>query len=216
VTFLITWFASLVNLLREENFSPRRARVPGIAFALILGVTLVAGNLRLAGQPERSVPIGSVTVSYDAYIDMWDFSVYIESGTDPARVPEMKKISSLTADALFRESESLARAGAKIILWSEINVFLFPDQEKAFTKRARDFARKEGVYLIAAAARLTPGTDMYENWAAAFTPRRGGRLHLPEVPSCFRRVRRRTCGTGQRPHPPSGHALRPYRSGHLL
>jgi apolipoprotein N-acyltransferase len=170
VTFLITWFASLVNLLREENFSPRRARVPGIAFALILGVTLVAGNLRLAGQPERSVPIGSVTVSYDAYIDMWDFSVYIESGTDPARVPEMKKISSLTADALFRESESLARAGAKIILWSEINVFLFPDQEKAFTKRARDFARKEGVYLIAAAARLTPGTDMYENWAAAFTP----------------------------------------------
>ncbi len=172
VTFLIAWFASLVNLLWEENFRLKALKRGALLFGIIMAITIAAGSLRVAlVRPGTTVPVGSVTVAHDNGRSVWkQFEGYIENGTPGDRVPEMTAMAGRVLDRLFEESRNLARAGARIILWSEYNVFVYRDDYEALTLRAGNFARENNVYLIMGVIVLTPGSDMVENSAVALTP----------------------------------------------
>jgi len=68
VTFLIAWFAALVNWAWEHAFEWKQIK-RGIAFyAAVLGVTLLFGGLRLAFvQPAETVRTATITPNIPTY-----------------------------------------------------------------------------------------------------------------------------------------------------
>jgi len=93
---------------------------------------------------------------------------------DPDHTPEeLKSVHNASAalfDTLFQRSEREARAGARIIAWSEANGLLIKQDEPATIARGREFATRNGVYLFMALAVATPGSPRYENLLVAIDP----------------------------------------------
>jgi apolipoprotein N-acyltransferase len=139
VTFLVSWFASVVNWAWERSFDWRAIRRGAALYAGIMLLVMVYGSARLLFSPtqEGTVRVASVTVfEYDAL-----------TGDDIRR--EMSEIR----DRYFEQTIREARAGAKIVAWPEGASAGFPEDEAALIARGKEVAAQEGIYL--AMAQLT-------------------------------------------------------------
>ncbi|MEV6560614.1 nitrilase-related carbon-nitrogen hydrolase [Nocardia sp. NPDC051756] len=152
VGFLIGGLATVVNHLWERPLSWRSARVLGV-YAAVLGVVIVGGSARLAFFPvatAQTVRIAGINPSMAAMdaqmralgqpgLDMMAIPRF-----DPATVPQESKA---VIDGLFDDTRRAARAGAKIVLWSENAAMISVPQEPAFLAAAQTLARQEQIYL---------------------------------------------------------------------
>ncbi|MGP3957652.1 nitrilase-related carbon-nitrogen hydrolase [Nonomuraea sp. 3N208] len=60
-------------------------------------------------------------------------------------------------DDLFARTRQAARAGAKVVAWSEAAGYVFKEEEAAFLRRAAGVAREEGIYLAVGVIVILPG-----------------------------------------------------------
>ena len=134
IVFLIGWFASSVNWAWEGR-SPRRLT----AFATVMGMVLLGGELRLALAPPSASTVRVASLSRNDSI---------AHGGD--------KSAAVNMDLLAR-SEREARAGARIVFWAEGNAQLQKQDEPQFVSQGSDLARKCGIYLGMALSVWTPG-----------------------------------------------------------
>ncbi|HEX8285777.1 MAG TPA: nitrilase-related carbon-nitrogen hydrolase [Pyrinomonadaceae bacterium] len=155
LTFLIGWGAATAAYVSE----PGRARAErvraGLTFAAVLGTVLLYGGARLA-LPHAGGPalrVASVSPQYQ------NNENYEEA------------LAASIQDYLYERSEREALAGAKMILWPEDSFAVWKRDEAATLERARDFARRHGVYFgVAYGARVEEGSRRYENKSVMFTP----------------------------------------------
>jgi len=139
LSFLITWFASVVNWAWEQDFMWSKVRGGVGLYAGILILVLLFGGARLALFPPQSntVRVATVTRSFD-----------LSRTTECEQ--EWECIRGLLAELLddyLEDSRQAARAGAKIIVWQEGAVFVLEEDEAAFIERGRELARQEEIYL---------------------------------------------------------------------
>lgn len=152
IGFLIGALATVANYLWERPLSWRTARVP-VVYAVLLGVVVVGGSARLAFFPvstAQTVRIAGINPSMAAMdtqmravgqpvFDPMDIPRF-----DPATVPlESKAI----IDGLLEDTRQAARAGAKIVVWSENAARISDAQEPAFLAAVQSVAREEKLYL---------------------------------------------------------------------
>jgi apolipoprotein N-acyltransferase len=200
ITFLIAWFAGLVNWAWGLGFEWRRVRVGLAVWGGVMLAVLAFGGARLVFFPPAS---GSVRVASIAVSQMdWLESIYkAETGksiiirddvsqSDPAIAevspaylhflqaadsPQFAPVraSMLTLqDRLFELSEREAQAGAQVIVWSEANALTLKTDESALLERGQTFARRRGVYLFMGVGALIPGQQpRIENKVIAVDPK---------------------------------------------
>ena len=142
LTFLITWFASVVNWIWEEDFRWPKIR-PGIGiYAGILAGILLLGGARMVLFPSRSntVRVGSVTASQ---ILVSQFRQCVEKADWEC----VHKTSVELLDVLIEDSRLAAHAGAKIVFWQEYAGRMLMEDEEVSIERGKELARKENIYL---------------------------------------------------------------------
>lgn len=158
VAFLIGCAATIANRLLEEPDS-RSARRWGVAFLTTLAVIVAAGQARLAFNPPSTntstVKIAAITPDRDLRIaasDLLSGESLPASAEAVARVstPEMRARYVLIADQLLDDTRRAARAGAKIVAWSETAAPSTQADKGALLARVAQVARSEGVYVNAA------------------------------------------------------------------
>jgi len=141
LTFLIAWFASVVNYAWERDFSWQGIRKGVRLYAGIVVLVLLLGGARLSlFEPEsKTVRVSSVTSS--AKFPMGDQTAGINEKieTSESMLEEHNR--------LFERSMQAVHTGAKIIFWQESSCRVFKKDESAFVEHGRDFARREKVYL---------------------------------------------------------------------
>ncbi|HWG83897.1 MAG TPA: nitrilase-related carbon-nitrogen hydrolase [Deinococcales bacterium] len=172
IGFLVLWTAPVMNAWMEAGFDVRPVRAPLLALAGSAAAMLVLGGLRVALDRPTSptVRVAGVTVPHPR--DYW--AEVIDLGTPRDKAAALAgEFASLT-DQLFEESARAARAGAKVVFWSEANAFLLPEAKDAFLQRAREFAREHGIYLVPAYQVLRYGDTSGFNALAMIAP--DGRL----------------------------------------
>jgi apolipoprotein N-acyltransferase len=159
LTFLIAWFASVVNYAWERNFSWQDIRKGVMLYAGIVVLVLILGGARLSlFEPEsKTVRVSSVTSS--ARFPMGDQTAGIneKTGISDSMLEERNR--------LFERSMQAVHAGAKIIFWQECSCRVSKEDEPAFVERGRDFARREKIYLGMAIASFPSGypEKLFEN-----------------------------------------------------
>jgi apolipoprotein N-acyltransferase len=149
ITFLIAWFAAVVNWVWKNDFEWLRIRRGVLSYAAVYFAVLFFGSVRLMFPPSGpTVRIASLTApDIDAY-----------PSPDAARraaigqltvedIEEIRNRSRMISDNLLGRAAREADAGAKIVFWGEGNSFVLPEDESALMARASELARREKIYL---------------------------------------------------------------------
>lgn len=155
LTFLVGWGAGTAAYV----FDPRRVRAERVraaaVFALVLTAVLIYGGARLA-LPHAGGPALRVATLSPQYTRNENYE---------------ETLAAQIQDYLYARSEREAQAGAKMILWAEDSFAVYKRDEPSVLERARDFARRQGVYLgVSYGARVEEGSRRYENKSVLYTP----------------------------------------------
>lgn len=154
VTFLVMWSASVANYAWEEGFAPRRIGAGALVYAAVMAAVLVFGGLRLS----LGRPVGP-TVQVSALTTNVDKEALPEPGTpreerllageltDDDRAAMSATMDEINADLLGRTRRQ-ARAGSRIVTWTEYNAHAWSEAEAAFMAEAKAVAREEGIFLV--------------------------------------------------------------------
>lgn len=151
LTFLLSWFASVVNWAWEQGFAWRPIRGGVLAFAAVLLAVVGFGAVRLlvAPEPAQPTPVAAFTA---VELDFSELMPLLES--DPAA---FRAATTAYHRRYLDQTRAQAQAGARIILWPEgAGVGLVEDVE-ALTAAAQTLARQEGIYLGLPVFKLFPG-----------------------------------------------------------
>lgn len=146
LSFLITWFASIVNFAWEHQFAWRRIRRIVIVYGLIIIFVFLYGFNRLATIDDSSdkVCIASITNPRE----------FMSRFYKPDWTDRKSAYKTMNKDLNFflNESKHSARAGAQIVMWQEYAISVMHEHEQAFIEHAIEFATTEHVYLAMAIA----------------------------------------------------------------
>ena len=167
IGFLIGWLASVANTLWESRRDPAAVKRLAVVAGSVALVLLAFGSARysLARPSAPTVRVGSVTVAHPR-----DYWAWIDQSTPRALVAGYTTELSGIQEQLMAQSERAAAAGARIIFWSEGNLVLTEDNEKAFMDRAAQFARSHAVYFAPAMVVLRYGQTISDNKIVMFAP----------------------------------------------
>jgi apolipoprotein N-acyltransferase len=160
VTFLIAWLAPVANLVLERGLDCRASRIASISFVSICLTVVLGGELRLAFFPpaSRTLRVASFSPANGGAPIASQLRDHVIRGT--ATVQEMKTFDTAARsgqDYLLQRSAIEARAGAKIIFWSEGAATVLQPDELEFLRRGQSLAVQYRVYLGMTLSSWTPG-----------------------------------------------------------
>lgn len=157
ISFLITWFASIVNFAWEQQFKWQKVRQIAIFYSIIITLVFGYGFGRMAtshGSTDQ-VCIASITNPRN----------FISRFYKPDWTDRKLAYNSMNNDLDFflNASKQSARVGAQVVLWQEYAMLVMEEHEQEFIKQAKDLAREENIYL-AIAVGLFPLNYPDEPW----------------------------------------------------
>jgi apolipoprotein N-acyltransferase len=149
ITFLLAWFASVVNWAWERGFDWGRIRRGVLAYASVLVAVLSFGGARLMIAPAGpTVRVASLTAPDMATFPDAEIARRVNSNALTAE--DMQRISDWSRridDDLLRRAAREADAGAKVVFWGEGNSYVVPQDEPWLMAQASDLARSKKIYL---------------------------------------------------------------------
>lgn len=149
--FLIAWLAPVANDL-WEHAADWRASWPALAlFGGVLLAVLLFGNVRLAFAPTTvpTVRVAGLTHDKALWADL-PLGIVDVAKSPAAGRAEMRPFYAQILDDLLTRTRQQARAGAKIVVWSEAAAFMLKEDENTVLEQVRTLARQENIYLQAA------------------------------------------------------------------
>lgn len=145
IVFLVNWLGPVVNYAWERGFAWKEIRRNTLVYAAIMLVVFLYGGVRLAYAPQASSTV----------------RIHGLTAVDVRRelLPKMHELADdrLAYRQLSAETQALylegtlreAKAGAQIVHWPEMAIFLPEEDEADFIGRVRQIASDEGIYVVA-------------------------------------------------------------------
>lgn len=163
VTFMLGWFAAVVNWAWDRRFEWAATRRGALAFAGVLGAVVLGGEARMRFFPPSAptVRVASLSAPELELFPSAGVARRVRAGAKPtdAETAAIRERGRAIDDDLLQRSEQEARAGAKVVFWAETSGFAFKEDEPALLARGRDLATTEGIYLGMAYAAWSRGAQ---------------------------------------------------------
>lgn len=158
LTFLLTWFASVVNWAWERHFTWQQVRGGLALYVTILAVVLLGGGTRLALLPPSTtvVRVAGLSASQAAvatlnqHLSSTTLSLLLSGKATQADRAQARSAFNAIDQDLLSGSQQQARAGAKIVVWPEaspVGANILQEDEPALLQQASTLARQTGIYL---------------------------------------------------------------------
>jgi apolipoprotein N-acyltransferase len=155
LTFLVSWLGPVINWVLEHSFNWAVVGRGVLAFASIVGVVLLSGNLRLEFSQSRpgTVRIHGFSIQLAEDAESSDNNINLDL-TEDSRLWMQEKNEALIAGAV-RE----AQRGAQMVLWGEWIGGGDEELANALIARGQEVARQEGIYLAMGVGIVYPGEE---------------------------------------------------------
>jgi len=174
ITFLVAWFASVVNWAWDQQFKWKKVWRGVVTYAGILAVILLAGGASLISPPASdTVRMAAIpaTEIFEMSQDTQDSAERLLSGEiTETELESIRTEFNANIDDLLERSEREARAGAKIIFWSEGAGYVLKEDETALIERGGMLASQEGIHLGMALGTFISGQSLIENKIVLIEP----------------------------------------------
>ena len=169
ITFLIGWFASVVNWVLLQEFQWAKIKKGVYVYGITMLLIVSFGSYRLLFQKPTSKTIRVASISALPEFGIYDndfFGLNLEGGKE-----KFKKQASDLNKNLFVRSIKEAKAGAKIVFWAEGNSLILKEDELELYKSASSIAKENNIYLGIAVAVIDKNNDKpIENKFIFFNP----------------------------------------------
>jgi apolipoprotein N-acyltransferase len=174
ITFLLAWFASVVNWAWDQQFEWKRVWRGVVTYAGILAVILIAGGASLVSAPSSdTIRMAAIpaTEIFEMSQDTRDSVERFLSGEiTETELESIRAEFNANIGDLLERSEREARAGACIVFWSEGASYVLKEDETALIECGGMLASQEGIYLGMALATLKSGQRLVENKIVLIEP----------------------------------------------
>jgi apolipoprotein N-acyltransferase len=148
LTFLVSMAAPVVNELWERGTGDGTVRLGSALLVAVLGAALAFGGVRLAFAAPAGETVRVAALAPDRELSELAYSgPKLRPGTAAERVAVREQHLTPVLDDLFTRSQQEARAGAKIVSWSEAAAVVLEEDKDAMVARAAELAEREQVYL---------------------------------------------------------------------
>jgi apolipoprotein N-acyltransferase len=162
ITFLIAWFASVVNWVYEHRNNLNSVKKGSLVYASVMIITLIFGAQRTLLQNNNSETVHIASISA---LDSLNASIDIPGLNNPETQQELKiqaqKSTSKLNNYLFDKSISEAKAGANLVFWAEGSGVVLKEDETKFYKKAGEIAMEHDFYLGVAVAVIDPSNPKF-------------------------------------------------------
>jgi apolipoprotein N-acyltransferase len=169
ITFLIAWFASVVNWAWERGFGWPQIRTGTILYVVALVAVFLAGFARMTlTSPGRGVArVAAISASKHVAAATSGLLTpptidALESGTaTPAQRAAARTAFTMLDDDLLAATTQQAHGGAQIIAWPEASAAgagVLQQDEPAFLQQGTALARQHHVYLDLGLGVFLPGS----------------------------------------------------------
>jgi apolipoprotein N-acyltransferase len=166
ITFLVNWFATVVNYAWERSFSWPEIRRGLAIFASVMLVVMAYGSVRLAFFHPRAGTVrvaGLTAVDFRAEQDV----LFQTKNTD---WQAFRQLAAARYDPYFDRTVREAQAGAQIVLWPEAAIPVAGEDEAALIARGQEVAAQEDIYLAMSLFTLFQDERPYENKLVVVDP----------------------------------------------
>lgn len=145
IVFLVNWLGPVVNYAWERDFAWKEIRRNVLVYAVIMLGVFLYGGVRLAYAPQGSstVRIHGIT-AMDVRRELLP-KMHEMAGDRQAYRQYSAEVQELYLEGTLRE----AKAGAQIVHWPEMAIFLPEEDEADFIGRVQQIASDEGIYVVA-------------------------------------------------------------------
>ena len=153
ITFLIAWFASVVNWAWERDFNWRNVWRGVAVYATILVAVVLFGAVRILTAPDAN---STVTVASFTALETHPETLFplVDNDIDAFRTQTMEAHQRY----LDRTVEA-ALAGAQIVLWPELAGAGTADDVQSLLERGQAIAQENDIYLAMPIMRFHPGEE---------------------------------------------------------
>lgn len=154
VSFLVIWFSSVVNYVWDNDFNLRKVWKGAVIYTVILTTVLIGGGLRLSlfRPVEKTVQVSVLTTNIDGEplpdAETPGYARLVAGTLSEGEKQEIKNKMDIINKDLFDRARIQAKAGSKIITFSEFNVQVFAGDEERVLDEAKKIAREEQIYLV--------------------------------------------------------------------
>ncbi|MEO6732519.1 MAG: nitrilase-related carbon-nitrogen hydrolase [Ferruginibacter sp.] len=166
LTFMVTWFSSVISWF-INNDADRKSAKRGITIYLsILVLILVYGGIRLQLPLQRGTIKISALHTHDKDVE----GIEMQQSLEKKDTIAFKKISNAIVQQLINTTIIEARAGAKIIMWSEISPKILKTDEDSLALLLKTIAQQQKIYLMATPFSVVTNGSKSENKILLFSP----------------------------------------------
>jgi apolipoprotein N-acyltransferase len=177
-SFLVAWFAPMINTLWEEEWNIKNLGYSGWVYVAIMVGMFVYGGTAIAFPQEanETVPIAGITLENGFFDRMADSGLYVDElfGLDPAGIAELMSSPQSHLDEMRQKTMEAIRAGAQIIVWQEYALTLESFVADTLLLEMQNLADQEDVYLLVSYGRLLNEQErndrVMRNLGILFTP----------------------------------------------
>jgi apolipoprotein N-acyltransferase len=178
LSFLVAWFAPMINTLWEEKWDIKNLGYSGLVYVAIMVGMFVYGGTAIAFPQEanETVPIAGITLENGFFDRMADSDLYVDElfDLDPAGIAELMSSPQSHLDEMRQKTLEAIRAGAKIIVWQEYALALESSVADTLLLEMQNLADQEDVYLLVSYGRLLNEQErndrVMRNLGILFTP----------------------------------------------
>jgi apolipoprotein N-acyltransferase len=150
ITFLITWFGSTGTWVWSNGFDWSIVRVEVLAFAAVWSLVMLAGGARLSFAPRNTPTVRVAGIGWPA--DEFDWNKVDSLVSDDSLSAEQLELArqnlSTLHQRLLEDSRREARAGAKIVAWTEACAIVLAPDYPDLIENAQQLAKEEAIYLL--------------------------------------------------------------------
>lgn len=166
MTFMITWFSSVVYWLFDNRFYKKNLLKGGLIYFTLLTAILTFGIVRI----NLPLPNGSVKISGIHTHDKVNEGVQMNEAISRNDTILFKKISSSITERIIKETRAEAKKNAKIVVWSEISTMNLDSDENIMVNIFRRLAQEENIYLMTNPFSIGTNGAISENKILFFAP----------------------------------------------
>jgi apolipoprotein N-acyltransferase len=167
IVFLMSWLASLVNWAWEQGFAWSKVRPGLLLYSGLLALVFVGGGARLAffAPQGPTVRVAGITASRALplpdrpFLDTERGALFLSGKATEADRQPIRPVLAQIDDDLLTRSQQEARAGAKVVVWSESDAVVLQEDEAALLQQARAVAQASGIYLDMGLAVILPPSE---------------------------------------------------------
>ena len=142
VSFVITWFASVVNWALTHRFDWKKIRIGGVVFISALTSVILFGVFRINFSSPGTQTVRTASIVNDRKINT------ALAGCRWTDANSIQQYSSAVEENLLEKTKRAAEGGAKIVVWQESAGFLPRLEEEKLIQRASSLAAAKKIYLL--------------------------------------------------------------------